>query len=265
MPERSPDYSAIALAYDDRYRANPLAGVGQALTSLAQPRACRRVLEVGCGTGRWLELLRPQCGIVIGLDLSIDMLRQAVRARHACPPGRVVPLLVRGCGDCLPFADGAFDLVFCVNALHHFGRPREFISEAHRLLAPGGVVAIIGMDPRERSSADWIYRYFEGTRESDLARFPSWAEVEDWMIADGFTDLEQRPVECIHDPQVGREILSNPFLEKHASSQLALLSDETYADGVRRIEAAIAEAEARGEAVTFLMDVALAMVSGRKP
>lgn len=258
MPGTSPDYSSLAPTYDDRYAVNPLAGVGRALTSLVRSHASRRVLEVGCGTGHWLAHLRSESDTTIGIDLSTDMLRQA-QAKGASR------LLVRARGENPPFARETFDLVFCVNALCHFENQWEFVAAAYRLLVPGGMVAVIGSDPRRRVSAHWVYQYFEGTYETDLARFPSWETIAEWMKADGFTDVTCQPVERICDPKVGREMLRDPFLQKHSCSQLALLSDEAYAAGVRRIEAAIAEAEARGEAAVFPFDVTLGMVSGRKP
>jgi SAM-dependent methyltransferase len=254
MSDRSPDYSRIAPTYDDRYRANPLAGVGEALTTLA--RGASRVLEVGCGTGHWLARLRSECGFVVGLDLSRKMLNKA-RERGA-------PRLVRGRGEGLPFASESFDLVFCVNALCHFAGQREFVGEAHRLLRPGGTVAVIGSNPRGRLGQCWVYDCFEGTYEMDLARFPAWEEVAEWMRAEGFAEVTCQPVERIYDPKVGRAMLCDPFLQKNSCSQLALLTDEAYAAGVRRIEAAITEAEAQGESAVFPFDLTLAMVSGAR-
>jgi len=60
-------------------------------------------------------------------------------------------------------------------------------------------------------------------------------------------------------------MLQNPFLRKNASSQLALLSDEAYAAGLRWIESEIADAEARGGTITFEMEVTLALITGRRP
>ncbi len=71
-------------------------------------------------------------------------------------------------------------------------------------------------------------------------------------------------MERIVDPKVGREMLRNPWLQKTASSDLALLPDEAYQAGVQRIEGAIASAARPGEEIVFAMDVTLALLSGRK-
>jgi len=84
------------------------------------------------------------------------------------------------------------------------------------------------------------------------------------MTASGFPQVEKCVVKRIVDHKVGREVLEDPFLQKHACSQLALLSDEAYAAGLGRIEAALANAEAAGETLIFPTNILLAMIVGRK-
>jgi SAM-dependent methyltransferase len=256
MPGSPVNYDRIAPAYDQRYAINPLAGVAAALASLARERGAERLLEVGCGTGRWLAELGPGARRVYGLDRSPGMLRQA-RERNASFH------LICGRAGRLPFTDAAFDLVFCVNALHHFDHPRDFISEARRVLRPGGALAVVGMDPHGGQDRWYLYDYFEGTRAADLARFPSRRAIMDWMAAAGFVGVDWQQVERIRDRRVGREVLTDHFLQKHGTSQLALLPDEAYAAGLRRIETALVEAEAREETLVFEADIALFMVAGR--
>ena len=256
--QRSPDYSRIAGTYDRRYEANPLKPVAEALRSLVAGTGARRILEVGCGTGRWLAELAGQCEEAHGVDPSAEMLE---RARERCPALR----LHVGSAEELPFPDAAFDLVYCVNAIHHFQNPHAFVSEADRVLAAGGTVAVIGFDPRGRRDNWYVYSFFEGTYERDLERFPRWTDVRDWMAAAGFEHAEQRPVAHIADPQRGRQVLSSPFLEKNACSQLALLTDAAYEAGLHRIEAAVAEAEENGQEIVFPVDLPLTMLTALKP
>jgi SAM-dependent methyltransferase len=53
------NYNAIAPNYNARYNQNPLAGVSRALRALVKQGRARDVLEVGCGTGRWVSELKP--------------------------------------------------------------------------------------------------------------------------------------------------------------------------------------------------------------
>ena len=118
------------------------------------------------------------------------------------------------------------------------------------------------MDPCFLRDRWYIYDYFEGTYETDLTRFPSWGTVLDWLLAAGFEHVAWQPVEQIQEHKVGRAIFADPFLQKDACSQLALLSDEAYAAGLQRIEAALAAAGAQGETLTFATDLLLTMLTG---
>jgi len=97
--------------------------------------ATGRVLDVGCGTGRNLELL-PRGSRAVGVDLCLDSLAKA-RARA---PGA---LLVRARAEALPFRDGVFDtvtsgLVFC-----SVDDPAVGLGEIRRVLKPGGTVRML--------------------------------------------------------------------------------------------------------------------------
>lgn len=257
------DYDRLAPTYDARYAAGARSGTGEALRALVEVRGAKRVLEVGCGTGHWLQDLQRAgigqiCGVrAYGLDLSSGMLRQA----HEKAPSLD---LVRGRAARLGFPGAAFDLVYCVNAIHHFEAPRTFVAEAARVLRPGGMLAVIGMDPRGQRDRWYVYDYFEGVYERDLARFPSWGTVMEWMVSEGFGEVSCRVVERLGDDLAGRAVLDHPFLRKESCSQLALLSDEAYAAGMQRIEAALDRAEARGVEIVFRDELSLAMISGQR-
>ncbi len=111
------------------------------------PRGAR-VLEVGCGTGHLLAdlLAREECAFeVVGLDLSADML---VRARERAGAAA----LVRGDGERLPFAAASFDALVLKGCLHHLRDHAGFLTEARRVLRPGGRVVL--SEPIE--DAPWI-------------------------------------------------------------------------------------------------------------
>jgi ubiquinone/menaquinone biosynthesis C-methylase UbiE len=255
MAGRRVPYDQIAATYNQRFVANRREGTAVALLDLAQSLGAKRILEVGCGTGRWLADLHSLTPHVYGLDLSAEMLRQARKRPDPL-------LLVQGQAENLAFSDAVFDFVYCVNAIHHFDDPRLFVSEARRLLRPGGALAVVGMDPRDAKSRSYLYRYFRGTYETDLKRFPSWGTVLDWMAKDGFGCVACRQLEHIHARKVGREVLSDPFLQKNACSQLALLTQDAYDDGLRRIRTALSRAEAAGETIVFETDIPIAMLIG---
>ncbi len=256
MKDTHVNYDALAPTYNQRFADDKdRPATARALLDLVHARNAQTILEVGCGTGRWLADLRTVTDRGYGLDPSRGMLAQA-RARNAqlC--------LTRGRGEVLPFCDATFDLVYCVNAIHHMDGQQIFIQEARRVLRDGGALAVIGMMPHKQRHTWYIYDYFAGVYETDLARFPSWETVLDWMRVAGFQRVERRLVEHIVNHKTSATVLDDPFLQKHTSSQLALLSNAEYAAGVQRIKAAIAEAEAAGEMLIFPTELIMEMVWG---
>jgi ubiquinone/menaquinone biosynthesis C-methylase UbiE len=103
------------------------------------------VLEVGCGiaVGAALALREFEPHAVYGLDLSADQLSRAIRVNAellAQQPGRLI--LQRGSALALPFADATFDKCYSVEAAQHFDDLTTFACEAHRILRPGGRLAV---------------------------------------------------------------------------------------------------------------------------
>ncbi len=249
------DYNQLAPAYHQRYQNNRLEGVARSLLELIRETQASRVLEAGCGTGRWLESIAESKAKVMGLDLSTGMLAQAQQARRG-------QQLVCGRASELPFSPHSFDLVFCVYALHHFGDPAGFIAAAASSLKPGGCLAIIGQVPQDPANRWYVYDYFPETYHIDLERFPNWETVMTWMQSAGFGDLRLEVVEIIHDPKTGEAVLEDPFLQKTATSQLALLSDQAYQQGLDRIQQELARATRQGTRLTFQVDLRLDLLRG---
>jgi ubiquinone/menaquinone biosynthesis C-methylase UbiE len=255
------DYDKIAETYNRRFAADPQNQLARAILTQALARQPGRILEVGCGTGRWLADLHPAGELLYGLDLSIGMLHQA-RARDQ----RLH--LVQGRAERLPFPASTFNLVYCVNALHHFSQPQDFIREAYRLLGTGGALAIIGMDPNDfaNGSTDlqwYVYRYFGGALENDLARFPSRGKIAGWMAAAGFQACETSCVESIRANRAGWSVFDDPFLNKDATSQLTLLTQAAYTEGLNRMKEALIAADQKGETLVFPVDIRLYSTVGR--
>jgi ubiquinone/menaquinone biosynthesis C-methylase UbiE len=108
------------------------------------------VLDVATGTGRLpLALLGSHFasgGQIVGLDLSRGMLRRA-RAKLEGEASRV-SLVWQDAGR-LPFEDGVFDAVACLESLEFMSRPRAVLAEMVRVLAPGGVLLLTNRVGRE--------------------------------------------------------------------------------------------------------------------
>lgn len=118
----------------DDYR---LRGVLNALGSVAG----LRVLDLGCGKGRFARRLQERGARVVGIDLSSAMLAEAAGLNR-----------VRGSARRLPFRSASFDAVLAVEVFEHLAPKTwpEAIGEARRALAPGGAFVVI-----DKSPASW--------------------------------------------------------------------------------------------------------------
>jgi ubiquinone/menaquinone biosynthesis C-methylase UbiE len=252
------DYDQIASTYNRRYEAGSPPGIERALDEFVGKFDAPRVLEAGCGTGHWLTHLKPHTAVCAGIDPSAGMLRQAAQRGANL-------LLARAPAEALPFAAQTFDVVFCVNAVHHFQSVEQFLTSAFRCLRPGGRLTLIGHHtPIHRE--DWyVYDYFAGTYETDEARFPTAEQLTTGLAQAGFVDLRTSMVEHISHRYRGREVFSDPFLEKNSCSQLAMLSQAAYAAGLEKMRAHLDEAEARGVTLEFHSDIKVRSISAFKP
>ncbi|MEU1210206.1 class I SAM-dependent methyltransferase [Nocardia sp. NPDC005825] len=154
---------------------------------IAELRAAgsRRIADIGCGTGilttRIHRELRPDA--VYGVDASAGMLEQArtrsaeVRWRHSA-------------AEHLPFDDGALDAVVTTSAFHFFDHPAA-LREFHRVLAPGGLVAIATMHPSGAASRP-IQQLTRSPRFP--AHAPSPRETRKLLTDAGFEVVDQRKV-----------------------------------------------------------------------
>ena len=252
------NYDQIASDYNQRYPDSQTWDRGQALLKLASQLKAKTILEVGSGTGFWLNLLHQVTPRLYGLDFSAGMISQA---RKQPAPIK----LTRGTATQLPYQSGTFDLLYCVDAIHHFGDHRAFIAEAFRVLKKGGALAVLGHDPHEAGEGSWyIYNYFEDVYDTDLRRYPSGKSVMDWMKADGFQNISAQEVEKIVNVHLGDGVFNDPFIKQNATSQLALLSAEKYRSGLKKIRETLEQARAGNERIVFRSQISVKMFLGYK-
>jgi SAM-dependent methyltransferase len=245
------DYDRIAHEYDGRYRHNRYEGVEKLLVRFAATPPGLRVLEVGCGTGFWLELLAARGAKVTGLDRSRQMLAEARRRNLVCG------LLEEGVAESMPFEDRAFDRVLVVNAAHHFDDLAAFGREARRVLAPDGELMIIGLDPGRGTDRWYVYEYFDGTLEADLRRYPSTDALTAHMRDAGFTRATVAEAEHLSIRLDAKRAVADGQLAPSATSQLTLLAEAAYVRGMERIQRDVEAAEERLEVHILHADLRL--------
>jgi SAM-dependent methyltransferase len=247
------EYDRVATVYDRRYRGDGFPGIAAALRRAVRAARARTVLEVGCGTGHWLDVYGAPT--VLGADRSLGMLAKAAVERSERPRG----VLLAADAHALPFEGRRFDLVAMVNALHHFGEPARFLERAASLLRPGAALVVIGMDPGAGRDRWYLYDYFPETLPADLERYPAHAAIRRWMRGLGLERVTTRTAARIDGMQYGRQVLADPILHRYGTSQLTLLDDAAFDRGMTRIHDAI---ERDGDDAAFPTDLVLPVTRG---
>jgi len=130
----------------------------------------KRILDLACGTGRWLARLvsRPGCSGV-GIDCSAEMLRIA-RAKS-----RIADRLVGAEAEILPFSDASFDLAVCSFALSHVHELRPLIQEQARVLRMGGDLFVSDLHP-ESYAQGWRVGFRDVGSRVEIEGHPRAAE-----------------------------------------------------------------------------------------
>jgi ubiquinone/menaquinone biosynthesis C-methylase UbiE/DNA-binding transcriptional ArsR family regulator len=104
------------------------------------------VADLGCGTGSMTAVLAPHVKQVIGVDASEEML-DAAKSRLASATNIEFR---KGSLEALPVFPESVDAATLMLVLHHLPSPADALSEAARILKPGGRVLIVDMAPHEK-------------------------------------------------------------------------------------------------------------------
>ena len=139
----------------------------------ALPLRCHRILDAGCGTGRFSAALSDAGRIVVGVDKDPGMLTIAsTRLLGGCVRSRL---------EALPFADHSFDVTIAVTVLEFVSDPSAVIAELARVTRPGGRIIIGALNPRSPwglanrrrlRSGIWCRARFLTRRELELLAAP---------------------------------------------------------------------------------------------
>ena len=187
----------------------------------------RRLLDIGCGTGRVAAALAERGSRVWGVEPSAEM---AALARERISTVKVAP------AEKLPFKDGWFERAVMVLVIHLLDRPRAF-AEANRVLGPGGRLVVATFDPAHFDRY-WLNRFFPSLEAIDRARFPEPPALRDELESAGFapvrlTPLSQRAV-------IGREDALERVRGRFISP-LQLLDEAELESGLERMAAELPE------------------------
>jgi ArsR family transcriptional regulator len=123
------------------------ADVERAIDRTLGKRPLGRLVDIGTGTGRMIELFAPRAAYSIGIDKSSEMLRLA---RVKLEAAGISSSLRQGDMYALPLQDGSADCVIIHQVLHYAHSPAAAIAEAARVLNPGGTLLIVDFAAHDR-------------------------------------------------------------------------------------------------------------------
>jgi ubiquinone/menaquinone biosynthesis C-methylase UbiE len=233
------DYGEIAQYYDEvRPSSSPhLEWWFGRIAEAGELGPGRRLIDLGCGTGRWTIPLAERTGCeAVGLDRSSGMLDKA-RAKDV--DSRVT--WVVGDVERLELGPAGFDCAFMCLMMHHLDDHPGTLRGVLRALKPGGVV-LIRQGTLEQIMDDPWHRFFPEALTVDRKRTPLRAEIEMWLREAGFEHVQAEEVKQVtyRDPADLRERMLGE-VRLRVASVLRLIDDEAFERGLARIEAYVAE------------------------
>ena len=167
-------YDRWAASYDDH---DPSTWLDEPflLKYLAPFPGCR-ILDVGCGTGRYLRGLTRSTYCIIGLDLSRNML---ARARQHLGPRTDIRLL-QGSAGCLPFKPCSFDRIMSGLVIDHVASPQEWFLVLSSLLKTDGGAVVAAVHPDMQRLTGWNIDIHNS--QEDLIHIPGHIHEVDHLL-----------------------------------------------------------------------------------
>jgi SAM-dependent methyltransferase len=150
-----------------------------AFTQLSGLPRGARVVDLGCGSGVFTELLRQAGYQSVGIDISPKLVALGRRKY----PGLE---LIEGDAENLPFESASLDGVLLSGLVHHFPDPRRLTSEVKRVLKNGG--RFVAFDPNRMNPFMWLYRDRSSPFYSSVGVTENERPVLAWRVAEVFRD-----------------------------------------------------------------------------
>lgn len=206
-----------------------MAGRGPARHEVIGTKPDDELLDIACGPGSLTLELAPHVARATGLDITPAMLDQARAAQARRGIDNVE--WVEGDGARLPFPDGAFSLVTCSAAFHHFETPGAILSEMVRVCRPGGRVVVSDVTPEAGKTG--AYDRMEQMRDPSHRHAHSLPELEALGTTLGLAAPEARS--SLTGPMPYEAVLATSFPEEYTREELLALMREDGEAGQARL------------------------------
>ncbi len=209
-------------------------------------KSIKRIIDIGCGTGRFLSVLND-CfqGVIYAVDPSIKMI---TTAKESITTKRVT--FVQCTAENLCLIDNSFDLAFLSQVYHHFQDKNKAILEIKRILRIDGFLCIRNSTVENLDSCLYL-KFFPGVYEKDQKLLSSRDEMKNLLQSN---DLEIVRHEVMHQKFAENYQQYFAKIKLRGLTDLALLSDNEFNQGLKKLELYCTENDS-GETVFEEMDL----------
>jgi ubiquinone/menaquinone biosynthesis C-methylase UbiE len=178
--EQLRDFDAAALSWDEEPRRVKLAaGIATAMAACLPLDPAWEALDYGCGTGLLTLQLAPRLRRIVGVDSSRGMLD---RLEGKLRDGAVTNVrTVQVENERVNLPDGELHLIVSAMTLHHVPETGPLLRELHRLLRPGGWIALADLEAEDGS--------FHEDRTGVFHHGFTRGKMEEMLTATGFVDV----------------------------------------------------------------------------
>jgi ubiquinone/menaquinone biosynthesis C-methylase UbiE len=220
------NYDSISTIYDDVRQAG--LELIQHFVSRLELTSSKRILDLGCGTGNYLDMFqRMSQGQFYGVEPSEGMRLQASQKNSNVT-------IMSGNAYNIPFDDAFFDFIYMTDVIHHISDSRRMFDELSRVLKPNGRVCIVTQSHQQIEQRP-IARFFPETIQVDQARYPKIDDIV--QIATSFQLLTVTTLQEQVPTLLGMDFLE--LVRKKGYSMLHLISDSAYVRGLKQLELAL--------------------------
>ncbi|MCW5691104.1 MAG: methyltransferase domain-containing protein [Pseudolabrys sp.] len=182
------------------------------LVTLTAPQKDWRALDIATGGGHVAYTFAPHVARVWATDITQEMLDMVKLEAAKRGLGNIRTTYAKA--EQLPFDDGSFDLVTCRIAPHHFDSIPEFLTEAHRVLKPGGVFAVVDNVVPAGSIGDYINAF---ERFRDPSHLRAWT-MDEWRAA-----IKQAGFALEHEEQIYKKMEFKSWASRYDDTMKRLL------------------------------------------
>jgi len=176
------------------------------------------LLDIGCGTGLFVDRYVRNGRTATGLDISRKMIE---RARHRCAGSG----FTMGTADKLPFRDNSFDAVSSLLVFTYLKNPENMLAEAYRILRPGGKIAVCTLGKKLLTRGiPVLYHISEKIRVKHVVmknfgeHYYNEQEMQELFSSAGFENIRIQWCSFAHinmfDPLFSLASRMEPFVEK---------------------------------------------------